>query len=103
MSTESASESSVRTPANGEPVLRVAEVTKAFHRGPPWHRRTRQVLRGASLDVRAGELVRLVGENGSGKSTLMQIIVGYSRATPARSSARHGWATARSFRCCGTS
>jgi ABC-2 type transport system ATP-binding protein len=34
------------------------------------------VLKGASLEVRAGELVGLVGENGSGKSTLMQIVVG---------------------------
>jgi ABC-2 type transport system ATP-binding protein len=57
-------------------VLHVAEVAKAFHRGPPWRRRTRPVLRSASLDVRAGELVGLVGENGSGKSTLMQVIVG---------------------------
>jgi ABC-2 type transport system ATP-binding protein len=57
-------------------VLHVADVTRTFHRGPPWQRRTVRVLRGASLDVRAGELVGLVGENGSGKSTLMQIIVG---------------------------
>jgi ABC-2 type transport system ATP-binding protein len=57
-------------------VLRVADVTRSFHRGPPWHRRTRHVLRGASLEVRPGDLVGLVGENGSGKSTLMQIIVG---------------------------
>ena len=34
------------------------------------------MLKGASLEVRAGELVGLVGENGSGKSTLMQIVVG---------------------------
>lgn len=34
------------------------------------------MLKGATLEVRAGELVGLVGENGSGKSTLMQIIVG---------------------------
>ena len=34
------------------------------------------MLQGASLEVRKGELVGLVGENGSGKSTLMQIIVG---------------------------
>lgn len=58
------------------PVLAVAGITKAFGAGPPWHRRRVEVLRGASLEVRPGELVGLVGENGSGKSTLMQIIVG---------------------------
>jgi len=58
------------------PVLAVDGVTKAFHSGPPWHRRRVDVLRGASLEVQPGELVGLVGENGSGKSTLMQITVG---------------------------
>jgi ABC-type multidrug transport system ATPase subunit len=58
------------------PVLSVEGITKAFRSGPPWHRRHVEVLRGASLDVRSGELVGLVGENGSGKSTLMQVIVG---------------------------
>src|SRR5512132_4027591 len=58
------------------PVLEVAGVTKAFASGPPWRRRRVEVLRGATLEVRPGELVGLVGENGSGKSTLMQVVVG---------------------------
>ena len=57
-------------------ILRVEDVTKSFHRGPPWRRRELPVLTGASLTVARGELVGLVGENGSGKSTLMKIVVG---------------------------
>jgi len=76
MSTEPLPAPPQRTTVASAPVLRVGGVAKAFHRGPPWHRRTVEVLRGASLDVDGGELVGLVGENGSGKSTLMQIIVG---------------------------
>jgi ABC-2 type transport system ATP-binding protein len=57
-------------------VLRVSGVRKSFHRGLPPRRRTLDVLKGADLEIRSGELVGLVGENGSGKSTLMQIIVG---------------------------
>lgn len=34
------------------------------------------MLRGADLDLGAGEVVGLVGANGSGKSTLMRILVG---------------------------
>jgi ABC-2 type transport system ATP-binding protein len=49
-------------------LLRVSEVRKSFGRT--------QVLDGASMEVRAGELVGIVGENGSGKSTLLEIIVG---------------------------
>lgn len=61
---------------DGGPVLRAEGIGKSFHRGiPPW-RRWIPVLTGASLEVRRGELVGLVGENGSGKSTLMKIVVG---------------------------
>ena len=38
--------------------------------------RSVEVLTGADFDIRAGEIVGIVGENGSGKSTLMQILVG---------------------------
>ncbi len=57
-------------------VVSATDVRKGFVHGV-WPRRRRvTVLAGASLEVRAGELVGLVGENGSGKSTLMQIVVG---------------------------
>lgn len=63
-------------PSAAGAVLRVRGIEKSFHRGFWPLRRRIEVLRGASLGVRAGELVGLVGENGSGKSTLIQIIVG---------------------------
>mgnify|MGYP005986655797 CR=1 FL=1 len=39
-------------------------------------------LRGASVDVHAGEIVALVGDNGAGKSTLVKVMAGV-----------HGWDT----------
>ena len=67
------------TPAGSSPpsaVLVANGIEKSFRHGRwPFARRT-QVLRGAALTLRPGEVVGLVGENGSGKSTLMKIIVG---------------------------
>lgn len=49
-------------------VLKAGDIRKSFGK--------KEVLRGASMDLQAGELAGLVGENGSGKSTLLRILVG---------------------------
>jgi ABC-type lipoprotein export system ATPase subunit len=56
--------------------LRARGLVKAHGSG----RAERRILDGVDLDVRAGELVAVVGRSGSGKSTLLQVLGGLDRA-----------------------
>ncbi|HXV85991.1 MAG TPA: ABC transporter ATP-binding protein [Gemmatimonadales bacterium] len=49
-------------------------------------RATTDVVRGADLEVRAGELVVLLGPNGSGKTTLARLLLGTLRPTAGQAS-----------------
>ena len=50
------------------PFLRLDGISKSFGGV--------QALRGASVEVRSGEVISLVGDNGAGKSTLVKVIMG---------------------------
>lgn len=53
---------------NREPILDVRQLSKRFG--------AVQALSGVTFDVRAGEVVALVGDNGAGKSTTIKMIAG---------------------------
>ncbi len=55
--------------AGTEPVLRLARVERRYREGD----RFLDVLRGADLEIRAGETVALVAPSGAGKSTLLHL------------------------------
>jgi ABC-2 type transport system ATP-binding protein len=61
--------------SDADVVLAADGVEKTYSSWLPWEPDV-EVLTGASLELRAGEVVGIVGENGSGKSTLMQCLVG---------------------------
>ncbi len=63
--------------APAQPLLRAKGLTKVYDTGEVKVR----ALRGVDIDVRAGELIVLLGPSGSGKSTLLNILGGLDHAT----------------------
>ena len=61
------------SPARGEPVISLRNVSKNFG--------AVSALTDIELDVHAGEVVALVGDNGAGKSTLVKILAGVHQAS----------------------
>ena len=63
------------SPATHEPLLEVESVTKTYRRGPE----KIHAVDDASLTLRSGELVGVMGRSGSGKTTLLNMIAGWER------------------------
>jgi D-xylose transport system ATP-binding protein len=73
--TAQADEPSVReapAPNSAVPLISLRNIQKSFG--------SVHALRGASVDVHAGEIVALVGDNGAGKSTLVKVMAGVHAA-----------------------
>ena len=63
------------SPANTEPLLQAIELDKSYNSKA----KAIHVLSGASLEVKAGEFLGIVGASGTGKSTLLHIMGGLDR------------------------
>jgi NitT/TauT family transport system ATP-binding protein len=59
------------------PILEMKNVGKIYSQGG----RSIEALRGASLTVRKGEFICLIGASGCGKSTLLRMAAGFEQAT----------------------
>ncbi|MBJ6763482.1 ABC transporter ATP-binding protein [Myxococcaceae bacterium JPH2] len=65
------------SPSEPAPLVELRDVTKSYEEGDS----VREVLAGASLHLRRGEFVVLLGRSGSGKSTLLNLISGIDLPT----------------------
>jgi putative ABC transport system ATP-binding protein len=70
-------EEGVPAPAQQGSVVQATDITRRYGEGDT----AVDALRGVSIDVRAGELVAVMGPSGSGKSTLMHILAGLDKPT----------------------
>ncbi|MEM7286124.1 MAG: oligopeptide/dipeptide ABC transporter ATP-binding protein [Actinomycetota bacterium] len=69
---------------NGDPLLEVRDLRKAFPIGRTWYgapKRWLHAVDGVSFTLHAGETLGLVGESGCGKSTTARTILGLHPAT----------------------
>jgi len=65
------------TTAASEPLLQVRDLGREYPAGEE----TIHALKGVNLEIRAGEMVAIIGQSGSGKSTLMNILGCLDRPT----------------------
>jgi ABC-type oligopeptide transport system ATPase subunit len=55
-------------------ILEVKDLTKTFHVGPSFRKRTVEAVKGVSFNIEQGKTYGLVGESGSGKSTVARLV-----------------------------